>query len=105
MTEEKKEEIRKILLDHIDEIGNKFDDFLCYQKYGKETFLAKGFQPTEEDYKIRKVYEAEEFSVAAQKIKEMGKEILPILEDLSQNESDLVIKDWASIILQDMRKE
>lgn len=104
MTEEKKEEIKKIISEHIDEISNKFDDFLCYEKYGVEKFLAPGFKPTEEDYERKKQIDAFEFSIAAQKIKEMGKEILPILEDLSQNESNLEIKDWTSIILQEMRK-
>lgn len=103
MSDEKKEEIRKIIAEHIEEIGNKFDDFLCYEKYGEEKFLAPGFRPTEEDYERRKLYVADEFSNAAQKIKQMGEEAISILKELSQTESNPDIKDWASRILHDMK--
>lgn len=104
MTKEKKEEIREIISKHIDNIGNRFDDWLIYEKYDQETFLTPGFQPTKVDFEMQKQYAAQEYSYAVERIKKID-EVIHILEDLAQNESNPDIKKWASRIVQEIKRK
>ncbi|MCE7744389.1 MAG: hypothetical protein GPJ52_04570 [Candidatus Heimdallarchaeota archaeon] len=104
MTEEKKEEIRKIIAKHIVNIGDKFDDWLIHERYDQETFLTPGFKPTKEDFEIRNQYAAQEYSYAVERIKKID-EVINILEDLAQNESNPDIKKWASRIVQEIKRK
>ncbi len=94
-----KEQIRIILQKRLDAISSEFDDYLCYRKYGVERFLSEGFQPTDEDFKVRKSIVEEQLAAAGTEIEKMGEDFKPILKEIAEKDSNPDVRDWASKLL------
>ncbi len=91
---EQKDEIRNIIKKHMEAIGDRFDDYLCYQKYGEERFLSEGFRPTEEDFKERERIAAEQLDAARIEIRKLGEEVKSILKEIAEKDSNPDVRDW-----------
>lgn len=93
-----KEKIIELINEIDSKISNAFDDWLCYEKYGEEKFLSKGFRPAEEDYAMEEVFKAE---VVSETIKSILKfeDAETILKDLSEHSKNQTIKKWSEEIL------
>jgi len=95
-----KEEVIKILTEHLEAISSDFDDYLCYYKYGKEKFLKADFKIDEDDRKVRNDIYRDHLGHAAKKISDKGEDAEKILKEIISSEGYPNIKNFASEVYQ-----
>jgi len=83
-----KEKIIEILENCQSEASDEFDDWLCYEKYGEEKFLSKGFYPTKEDFEVKGKIDRSHLATAISEITKLENHY-SILEELVKGSSFL----------------
>ncbi len=91
--------IRNILLHYAEKTQDDFDHYLCYEKYGSAKFKKKKYSLDKEDIAEQSKIKSKNFKLAFKELFENATEHKPILEELSKNDSDEEIRDWAKSLL------
>ena len=91
--------IRNLLMHYVEKTQEDFDHYLCYEKYGSEKFKKKKYTLDKEDIAEQSKIKSINFKLAFKELFENSAEHKPILENLSKNDTDDEIRDWAKSLL------